>query len=437
MADQPKEERGITAIAVSGFKSLRDESRIEIRNLTVLAGANSSGKSSIMQPLLMLKQTLEAPYDPGPLKLDGPNVSFTEARQLSTNTNRGRKEFQIQIDLNASISVRNKYRLVRTKSSSHVELRQTVYVFNKVRTVFDSAMSKEDIVRVFRKQGLPSIRNDEAPISAKMLRERSFLSPELQGRGSTSSFTYHTQFLETIVELIHVPGIRSSLKGAYPSAYTFDNRFTGTFDQYIGGVVLIWQETNDQHYTKLIQNLSDLKLTSYIAANRQNDVQIELSVGRALHSSSDDIVKIAHVGLGVPQILPVLVALLVAEPGQLVYIEQPELHLHPRAQVKLAEIIADAANRGVRVVIETHSDLLILGIQTLVAEGKLSTDNAIFHWFTRDDEGVTYINSTELEKDGAFKDGSWPEDFAEVRLDAQSRFLDAADLAELTSNNAE
>ena len=65
MADQPKEERGITAIAVSGFKSLRDESRIEIRNLTVLAGANSSGKSSIMQPLLLLKQTLEAPYDPG------------------------------------------------------------------------------------------------------------------------------------------------------------------------------------------------------------------------------------------------------------------------------------------------------------------------------------------------------------------------------------
>ena len=123
--------------------------------------------------------------------------------------------------------------------------------------------------------------------------------------------------------------------------------------------------------------------------------------------------------------------------GKLVYIEQPELHLHPRAQVKLAEIIADAANRGVRVVIETHSDLLILGIQTLVAEGKLSTDKAILHWFTRDDEGVTHITSTELEKDGAFKDGSWPEDFAEVRLDAQSRFLDAADLAELTSNNAE
>src|SRR4051794_15420927 len=99
MADQPKEERGITAIAVSGFKSLRDETRIEIRNLTVLAGANSSGKSSIMQPLLMLKQTLEAPYDPGPLLLDGPNVKFSEVRQFLVKDKSGYLDLFIGIEL--------------------------------------------------------------------------------------------------------------------------------------------------------------------------------------------------------------------------------------------------------------------------------------------------------------------------------------------------
>ena len=141
--------------------------------------------------------------------------------------------------------------------------------------------------------------------------------------------------------------------------------------------------------------------------------------------------SVADVGFGVSQVLPVLVALLVAEPGQLVYIEQPELHLHPRAQVKLAEIIADAANRGVRVVIETHSDLLLLGIQTLVAKGELATDKVILHWFTRDDEGITHINNTELEKDGGFSDSAWPEDFGEVALRAQSDFLDASEPHEL------
>jgi len=73
---------GITRITVKGFKSIADKISVEIRPLTILAGANSSGKSSIMQPILMMKQTLEAPYDPGPLLIDGPNVRFTSAEQF-------------------------------------------------------------------------------------------------------------------------------------------------------------------------------------------------------------------------------------------------------------------------------------------------------------------------------------------------------------------
>jgi predicted ATPase len=73
---------GITRIAVEGFKSISKKQSIDIAPLTILAGANSSGKSSIMQPLLMLKQTLDATYDPGPLKIDGPNVRFTSMDQF-------------------------------------------------------------------------------------------------------------------------------------------------------------------------------------------------------------------------------------------------------------------------------------------------------------------------------------------------------------------
>src|SRR5947209_17837653 len=72
----------ITRIDVRGFKSINREQAIEIRPLTILAGANSSGKSSMMQPLLLLKQTLEAPYDPGALLLNGPNVKFTSVEQM-------------------------------------------------------------------------------------------------------------------------------------------------------------------------------------------------------------------------------------------------------------------------------------------------------------------------------------------------------------------
>src|SRR5438128_11462461 len=82
-----RNKEGITRITVAGFKSISQEQSIEIRPLTILAGANSSGKSSMMQPLLLLKQTLEAPYDPGALLLDGPNVHFTSIEQLLAHTN--------------------------------------------------------------------------------------------------------------------------------------------------------------------------------------------------------------------------------------------------------------------------------------------------------------------------------------------------------------
>src|SRR2546429_8436596 len=81
-----RNRKGITRITVGGFKSISQEQSIEIRPLTILAGANSSGKSSIMQPLLLLKQTLEAPYDPGALLLNGPNVKFTFVNQLLTQS---------------------------------------------------------------------------------------------------------------------------------------------------------------------------------------------------------------------------------------------------------------------------------------------------------------------------------------------------------------
>jgi len=72
----------ITRITVGGFKSIGQEQSIEVKPLTILAGANSSGKSSIMQPLLLLKQTLEAIYDPGRLLLNDPNVEFASTEQL-------------------------------------------------------------------------------------------------------------------------------------------------------------------------------------------------------------------------------------------------------------------------------------------------------------------------------------------------------------------
>jgi predicted ATPase len=137
-------------------------------------------------------------------------------------------------------------------------------------------------------------------------------------------------------------------------------------------------------------------------------------------------VSIADVGFGVSQTLPVVVSLLAAEKDQMVYIEQPEIHLHPRAQVQLAAILADAVNRGIRVVVETHSSLLIPSLQAVVAEQTIKAQDVILHWFTRNvKDGATRVSSTTLDRKGTY--GNWPVDFGEIELELQQRYLDVVE----------
>jgi predicted ATPase len=88
----------------------------------------------------------------------------------------------------------------------------------------------------------------------------------------------------------------------------------------------------------------------------------------------------------------------------------------------MAELLADAAKRGVIVVAETHSDNLLLGVQALVAEGKLDPNLVRLHWFERGKDGFTKVTSADLDETGSF--GEWPEDFAETKMEVERRYLD-------------
>ena len=421
---------GITKIAVKGFKSIAEECAIDIRPLTILAGANSSGKSSIMQPLLMLKQTLEAPYDPGPLKIDGPNVQFTEAAQFLSMLPREKRTDRFQVTVASthiesrgterSISVETTFRegkggieivkmTIKAKSKPDEPLRTMHFTLTP-------EMSVEEI-KSLSNQGLILKGHDSVK------RSRCFL--RLESQHSRVLFNT-TAYLEScIFNSIHLPGLRGSPERTYKFTST-GPRYSGTFENYAASVIHEWQEMKDKRLKMVVDALYTLGLTGKVGTQKVGDIGIELQVGRLRHDRNNetDMVNITDVGFGVSQVLPVLVAVIVAEPGQLVYLEQPELHLHPRAQVALAHVLADAAKRGVRVVAETHSSLLLLGVQTLIAEGDLSPELVKLHWFTRREDGVTEVNSADVDKAGAY--GEWPEDFADVSLRAQSGYIKAA-----------
>ncbi len=417
---------GITKIAVSGFKSLAEECAIDIRPLTILAGANSSGKSSIMQPLLMLKQTLEATYDPGALLIDGPNVQFTLAEQfLSKLVGEERADhFQIRIDHR---EIDSSYLSTTTTFKKGQRGIQLVEMTRESKSVdpllkLPKHMTLHPEMPLKQIESLPS-RSGIFDRLDVVRRWRCFLRFESQDGHTSQNLTYNLE--SHIFNTVHLPGLRGNPERTYKPTSTGPWYF-GTFEYYVASLIHEWQETTDERLKTLADALHTLGLTGQVGTDKIGDTRIELQVGRLPHrgTSETDMVSIADVGFGVSQVLPVLVGLIVAEPGQLVYLEQPEMHLHPRAQVALAQVLAATAKRGVRVVAETHSSLLLLAIQTLVAEGKLSPDLVRLHWFTRDENGATKIVPAELDEAGAY--GDWPEDFDDVDLKTQSRYLNAA-----------
>lgn len=420
----------LTAILVEGYKSLLNKQRIEIRPLTILAGANSGGKSSIMQPVLLLKQTLDAPYDPGSLLLDGPNVRLTSATQLlSKKTNSSAvKEFSIEFEFdNDKIGlcfsqVPRKGLEILSNTVSHLE--------NKA--VFSMGGDLSELKKILTMGGfqihIPKEIIEQAEI--EIVRDRFFLKVELlmEKNRFRIPITGHEEKLASVIgKLIHVPGLRGNPERNYKTTAVGDT-FPGTFENYVASMINHWQKNKDERLSQIGTDLESLGLTWKVTAKQRDETQVELKVGRLPHSlqgGAQDLVSIADVGFGVSQTLPVLVALVAAKPGQLVYIEQPEIHLHPRAQRALAAIFAAAAKRGVIVIVETHSALLVRGVQTLVAKDELAPELVKLHWFQRNNSGATAVTSADLDDAGAF--GEWPEDFDDVELDADNEYLSAAE----------
>lgn len=291
------------------------------------------------------------------------------------------------------------------------------------------------IIPDYLKKIMPSFANIiNIEFEWSIQREYCFLTLAIRDVKKKSStfhpFTIHDPFSRHVKNIIHVPGLRGNPERTYKTT-SVGPTFPGTFENYVASIISDWQskkKENGHQFNKLSAAMEKLGLTWKVQAKRLNATQVEIQVGRLHHSArggASDLVSIADVGFGVSQFLPVLVALLVAMPDQLVYLEQPEIHLHPKAQYQVAQLLADAAKRGVRVVAETHSSLILLGIQTLVAEGKLSPELVKLHWFERDKDGITKISSTDLDSAGRF--GDWPQDFDDVMLRADNQYLDAAE----------
>jgi len=121
--------------------------------------------------------------------------------------------------------------------------------------------------------------------------------------------------------------------------------------------------------------------------------------------------RATNVGFGLSYILPVITALLAStlSENNLVIIENPEAHLHPKGQSELAKLICLCAESGTQVIVETHSDHVFNGVRLFIKENSEFSNKSLFHWFELDENNNTEVTSIIADENGRINE--WPKGF--------------------------
>jgi predicted ATPase len=130
--------------------------------------------------------------------------------------------------------------------------------------------------------------------------------------------------------------------------------------------------------------------------------------------------KPENVGFGITYALHVITSLLASRPGELIIIENPESHLHPRGQAELGKLIALTAQNDVQIIIESHSDHILNGIRVAVKEASIDKDKVIAFYFKKvvtDNEQYSRISDIKIDNNGTLSD------YPETLLDEWSNQL--------------
>lgn len=458
----------LTRIEAANFKSWRIL-ELKFAPVTGLFGMNSSGKTSILQLLLLLKQTKETTDRALALDFGSPRQgsyvnlgSFQDAIFGHDPSNRLSWKLDWQLDEELSIADPSRpkteaplFKGRRLSVEAQVGLagkqpltNKLVYVFGGQtfsltrketrRSAFQIESSGENTeFRFIRKQGrawdIPGpLKSYAFPEQAKTyLQNGSFLS-DLE-------LAY-----ENLMDKVYYLGpLREHPKREYiwSGASPLD---VGQRGERVVDAILAARSRGEMHnlgYKKRYQPFEaiiahwlkwlDLIESFNVEEIGKNSNLYKVSVVKSRGAPE---VLIPDVGFGVSQILPVLVLLYYVPSGSTVLLEQPEIHLHPAVQSGLADIILNVAkHRKVQVVVESHSEHLLRRLQRRVAEDNVTPDDmALYFCQTRGSQSIM----TQLELDLYGSIVNWPEGFFGDEFGELAAMQEAGLRRRLAENNS-
>lgn len=329
----------ISKISIQNYKSLKDV-ELECANLNLLTGLNGMGKSSILQAMLLLRQSDSRGYlKKDGLLLNGDLVTIGEGKDaLCQDSSSDEISFGISF-----LGYENEFKWIFGYDSD-----SDVLPFAEDTQIPENL----DSLSLFNSQ----FQYLSADRWVKNQYERSnFQVVKNRNLGKHGEYTAH--YLEHY-------GIKKgeevSEQLLYPETTTND----------LQSQVSAWMNEISPGTTvnvEKIKGVDSIKL-SY---------EFKSSTGR-----TNEMTPI-NVGYGITYVLPIIVSLLSAKPNDILLLENPESHLHPRGQSAIGRLMGLVAQQGVQIFIESHSDHILNGIRIAIRNGQLDKDKAKFYFLNR------------------------------------------------------
>lgn len=367
-------------IYIKNFKSLRETPHIPIKNLNLFTGMNGMGKSSLIQVLLLLRQSILSQNDNDFfLKLNGSLIQLgTTVDVICENRSSNNLEFILEHDTNLKSKIAFDY-----------------FPGSPDDTEFEQNLKTSNIHKNFKDSNLFSSAFEY--LNAERISPR----PYYQNQHILNQYFSLGNFGENTIEILHVlKDNEISIKAlAHPKAGYFDD----LKQEFVKDYNLI--EQLNAWLSEISPNIVFKPEVDY-----QKGISSSSFSFKQPNSPNTNYYRSNNVGFGVTYVLPVVTALLKSKPGDIIIIENPEAHIHPKGQSKLTELMALAAQNGVQLFIETHSDHVFYSLRVAIKEGLIDADKAIVNFFKRDEKKhISLIEQISIDEEGRID--KYPDDF--------------------------
>ena len=357
----------VDSLHIENFKCFENQ-HFELGNLTLLTGLNGTGKSSVIQSLLLLRQSYQHRFlQDGGLLLNGDLIQLGTARDIFFE-NAKNDEFGFCLDLSGMPA---KWRFGYNRQQADVGRQISKKVSDRV---YDTSLFGDNF------HYLPADRigpQSAFETSDYSVRERQQLG--VKGEYAPYFLYAFGRKKMTMKTLCH------------PDTNISNTNLKNQVEAWLGE----------------ISPGVRINLQNYPGIDRIN-LQYFFSIGR----DTTNAYRSTNVGFGITYTLPILLALLASKKNTLVLLENPEAHLHPQGQFKLGELITRAASCGIQVIVESHSDHILNGIRVAVRQEIITPDQVRLYYLSRPadtDQFTSEVISPRVDKDGYID--TWPEGF--------------------------